>query len=144
MGAEQGVLPRLNPCTPLHVPNLPQATLPCYVCHVPLAAWPLLHPAWQVREKQRIEEGLAAEKTAADAAKAAGLDGIASPDSADGACCGGSGACNEVSRGRALGLCMELLLCCCAQGAGIPSRLLPAPTSGVCQQLLPALLPRCS
>ena len=40
--------------------------------------------AWQVREKQRIEEGLASEKAAAEAAQAAGGDGIASPDSAVG------------------------------------------------------------
>lgn len=47
------------------------------------------HALPQVREKLRIEEGLAAERAAADAAKAAGLDGIADADAAD--CCGGGG-----------------------------------------------------
>ena len=40
--------------------------------------------AWQVREKQRIEEGLATEKAAAEAAQAAGGDGITSPGSGGG------------------------------------------------------------
>ena len=48
----------------------------------------------QVREKQRIEEGLAAEKAAAEAARAAGADGIADPDAADG--CGAGACCGEV------------------------------------------------